>query len=239
MKRRWGQLAYVAFICSLLLAFFGSSASSAKAEDEGAKDGMLTIRGIDGTDRKAVEVTVLWTGNATDLSKMALRENGAERKVTDLVDFREAGRGMGTVIVMDLSGSMNDDGALSRAKAAVAEMAENIPEGDLMAVVSFSNDPEVETAFTSSAGQINAALEGMAAPSDGRTAMYDGIRKAVTLFETRPALQPNILLVTDGSDDVSGASLEEARASVVSAGAAFFAVELTHMDGEVDSGAIR
>src|SRR5690606_20652864 len=83
----------------------------------------------------------------------------------------------------------------------------------------------------------NAALEGMAAPRDGRTAMYDGIRKAVTLFTTRPGLQPNVLLVTDGKDDVSGSDRAAARASGASSGAAFFAVQLGHMD-EVDTGAI-
>jgi Mg-chelatase subunit ChlD len=242
VKRRWGRLAYVAFIFTLLFAFFGSPATSAQSEDEakeGEAEGMLTIRAIDGTDRKAVGVTLLWTGNPTDLSKLSLRENGAERKVTDLVDLRATGRRIGTVVVMDLSGSMNNNGALTRAKDAVADMARNLPEGDQIAIVSFSNDAEIETAFTSNADQVQTALDAMAAPADGRTAMFDGIRKAVSLFPSRPGLQPNVLLVTDGKDDVSGADLSAARASVVSSGAAFFAVELTHMEGEVDSSAIQ
>lgn len=240
MKGRWGRLAYVAFILTLLLAFFGSPASSAQSEEEdgGSTDSMLTIRGIDGTDRDAVEVTVLWTGDPNELSRMTLRENGAERSVADLVDLRQTGRGIATVVVLDLSGSMNDDGALTRAKNAIADMAENLPEGDQMAVVSFSNDAEVETVFTSNADQVKTALDGMAAPRDGRTAMYDGIRKAVTLFSTRPGLQPNVLLVTDGTDDVSSSNLESARASVATSGAAFFAVQLTHKEGELDTGAI-
>ncbi len=237
MKRRWGRVAYVAFALTLLSTLVGASATSAQTGGSRA-DGLLTIRGIDASDQRAVKVTVLWTGNPTDLSRMSLRENGAERKVASLVDLRETGRRLATVVVIDLSGSMNDNGVLTSTKEAVSEMARNLPEGDQIAIVSFSNDAHVETAFTSNADQVQTALDGMAAPSDGRTAMYDGIRKAVSLFETRPGLQPNILLVTDGKDDVSSAVLNDARASVASSGAAFFAVQLTHKD-EVDSGAIR
>ena len=104
--------------------------------------------------------------------------------------------------------------------------------------MSFTNDAVVESSFTSSPEQIKAALDEMVAPRDGRTAMYDAIRKGVSLFETRPGLQPNMLLVTDGSDDVSSTDLAGARASVASSGAAFFAVQLTHMEGEVDTDAI-
>jgi tight adherence protein B len=142
------------------------------------------------------------------------------------------------VIVVDLSGSMADDGALAASKASIAKIAENLPEGDQLALVSFTNDAVVESSFTSSPEQIKAALDEMVAPRDGRTAMYDAIRKGVSLFETRPGLQPNMLLVTDGSDDVSSTDLAGARASVASSGAAFFAVQLTHMEGEVDTDAI-
>jgi tight adherence protein B len=219
-----------------LVSFFaliGVTAVSAQADDP-----IFLVREIDGTEQKAVALTLLWTGEPTSLQEMTIRENGAAVKVDDLVDLRQTDRRLATVFVVDLSGSMADDGALAASKASIAEIADNLPEGDQLALVSFANDAVVESSFTSSPDQIKSALEGMAAPRDGRTAMYDGIRKAVTLFESRPGLQPNVVLVTDGSDDVSSTDLAGARASVASSGAAFFAVELTHMEGEVDTGAI-
>ena len=233
MRRRHGRRAVASVFLAILFALVGISAASAQADDP-----TFLVREIDGTERKAVELTMLWTGEPADLQKLTIRENGAAVTVDDLVDLRKTDRRLATVIVVDLSGSMADDGALAAAKAAITTIAENLPEGDQLALVSYTNDAVVESSFTSSPEQIKAALDEMVAPRDGRTAMYDAIRKGVSLFESRPGLQPNMLLVTDGSDDVSSTDLAGARASVASSGAAFFAVELTHMDGEVDRDAI-
>jgi len=234
VKARHGRLAVLAAVVASLFAVLVAPSALAQS-----REGLLTIRGIDGTNQKAVNMTLLWTGDPNELKDLTIRENGESVKVDSLQDFRKSGRGIATVVVMDLSGSMGDDGALTRAKAAVSDIAENMPEGDQMAVVSFTNDVAVESAFTGDADQIKTALEGMAAPRDGRTAMYDGIRKGTTLLAERPDLQPNVVLVTDGSDDVSKSDLTQARAAVANSGAAFFALELTHKDGEVDTEAIQ
>ena len=196
-----------------------------------SNNGLLTVRGIDGTDKKAVAVTFLWTGDQADLGNLTIREDGQDRKVDQLTDLRKTEKRLGIIAVVDLSGSMGDDGALTRAKAGLAKMAEALPEGDQMAIVSYTDQAVVETDFTSDQDQLAAALDGMAAPRDGKTAMFDGIRKGVSLFASRPDLQPNMLLVADGKDDVSKETLESAQASVVGSGAAFFGVELTHRNG--------
>ena len=231
MARR-ARLAALAAVMAILALVFAPAAMAQ------SRNGLLTIRGIDGTNSKAVKLTLLWTGEPNDLKDLVVRENGDAVKVDSLTDLRKTGKGIGTVVVVDLSGSMADDGALTRAKAAVASIANDLPPGDQMAVVSFNNTVTIESNFTSDPAQIGNALDGMAAPRDGRTAMYDGIRKAVTLFKSRPELQPNVLLVTDGADDVSTSDLTQARASVATSGAAFFALELTHKKGEVDTKAI-
>ncbi len=231
---RHGRLAVLTAVLALFGVLLGVSAAGAQKSDP-----TFLVREIDGTQRKAVQLTVLWTGDATALKEMTVRENGAALKVDSLVDFRQTNRRLGTVVVVDLSGSMADGGVLAAVKESIAKMATGLPEGDQLAVVSFANDAVVETAFTSNADQVKTALDGMAANRNARTAMFDGIRKAVSLFESRPGLQPNVLLVTDGSDDVSSTDMAGARASVASSGAAFFAIELDHMKGEVDSDSIK
>ena len=233
MARNGRRAVFAALLASFLL-LVGISSVAAQSGPEPT----FLVRGIDGTSQKAVAMTVLWTGDTKALQELTIRENGAAVKVDDLVDLRKTGRRLGTVAVVDLSGSMADDGALTAAKDAIQKMADDLPEGDQMALVSFGSDVVVESAFTSSPEQIKAALDGMNARADAHTAMNDGIRKATSLFESRPGLQPNLLLVTDGSDDVSETELSGARASVASSGAALFAVELTHKEGEVDSDAI-
>ena len=202
------------------------------------KGGALAIRSIDGTNAKAVKLTFLWTGAADSLEHLTIREDGVAQKVTSLTDLRKTDKRMGTVFVVDVSGSMGDDGALTRAKDGINKLASELPDGDQVAVVSFTNEATVETNFTSDPKQIKDAVDGMAAPRDGRTAMYDGIRKGVSLFDARPDLQPNIVLVTDGYDDVSKANLETTRAAVVGSGAAFFAVSIDHV-GQTDVKSIQ
>lgn len=207
VKHRHGRRA----IAASLLRHVAPRSSASSAVAAQAEDPTFLVREIDGTEQKAVELTLLWTGEPADLQKLTIRENGAAVKVDDLVDLRKTDRRLATVIVVDLSGSMADDGALAASKASIAKIAENLPEGDQLALVSFTNDAVVESSFTSSPEQIKAALDEMVAPHDGRTAMYDAIRKGVSLFETRPGLQPNMLLVTDGSDDVSSTDLAGAQ----------------------------
>lgn len=203
-----------------------------------SKGGLLAVRGIDGTDKKAVKVTFLWTGAPDALKNLTIREDGVAKKVDSLTDLRKTDTRLATVFVVDTSGSMADDGALTRAKAGIAKMAADLPDGDQMAIVSFTNEATVETPFTSDINQLNDALDAMTAPRDGRTALYDGIRLGTSLFESRPKLQHNLVLVTDGGDDVSEADLAATKASVVGSGAALFAVDLNHV-GQTDVNAIQ
>lgn len=198
-----------------------------------AKDSMLAVRGIDGTNKKAIKVTFLYTGQPTDLKSLVIRENGTSKTVTDLTNLNKTSSRLGTVYVVDLSGSMGNDGALSDVKKGLKETVANLPQGDEMAIVSFSNTVVVESPFTNNTAQLDDAIDAMAAPADGKTATWDGVNKATKLFDSVDDLQPNIVLVTDGKNDSSSASFDLARAAVVSSGAAFFSVELDH-NGEVD-----
>ena len=235
MSRRGGRIAAALAVVAAVFAVVVAPAASAQ---EGAKDGLLTVRGVDGTDAEAVRVTFLWTGAPSALENLTIRENGDERKIDSLTDLRKTDQDMGTAVVLDLSGSMADRGKLTQAKEAVEAFAAEMPDGDQLAIVGFHNTVSVESAFTSDRDQIGDALAGMTAPRDGKSAIHDGLRRANQLFETRPDLQPNVLLITDGADDVSSTSFEGARASLAASGAALFAVELGG-DGKVDSGSIR
>ncbi|MCU1370835.1 MAG: hypothetical protein JWO77_2029, partial [Ilumatobacteraceae bacterium] len=44
-------------------------------------DSLLTVRKLDGTDKDAVELTFLWTGDAEDLQNLTIREDGQAVKV--------------------------------------------------------------------------------------------------------------------------------------------------------------
>ncbi|MCB0961852.1 MAG: type II secretion system F family protein [Acidimicrobiales bacterium] len=203
-----------------------------------ANDNMLAVRSIDGTDQDAVKVTFLYTGQPQDLEELTIREDGDLVDVADLTNLRKTEQSLATVYVVDLSGSMADDGALNDVQAALSDAAENLPDGDQAAIVSFSDAVVVETDFTDSSEQLQSAIDELAAPRDGRGAVWDGVRKAASLIDPSSELQPNIVVVSDGPDDASIATADEARASVVGSGAAFFTVDLDHAGG-VDAAAFK
>jgi tight adherence protein B len=193
---------------------------------QSSSENMLAVRTIDGTDRENVAITFLYTGEPGDLNDLTIREDGANKKITEVTPLAKTEQGLGTVYVVDLSATMEDDGALTNVKQGLAEVAEALPPGDEMAIVSFSDAVVVETAFTDSQEQLADTIDDLAAPSDGKRATWDGLRKATGLFDARPELQPNLVLVTNGNDDASTSSADAARASVVSSGAALFTIEV-------------
>lgn len=203
-----------------------------------ADDNMLAVRSVDATERKAVQVTFLYTGDPDDLEQLTIREDGALKQVADLTPIQRTDQRLATVYVVDLSPSMEDDGVLTEVKKGLQGVFERMPEGDEAAIVSFSDAAVVETSFTDNQDQLDAALDEMVPPEDGKAALWDGVRKAATLFETRPELQPNIVLITDSKDEASTASADAARASVVNSGAAFYTVEVDH-DGGTDAAALQ
>ena len=201
------------------------------ASGQAATENMLAVRSIDGTDADNIRVTFLYTGSPDDLSNLSIREDGAIMQVTDLTNLRKTEQRLGNVYVVDLSSTMEDKGGLAAVKKGLTNIAENLPEGDEMAIVSFSDAVVVESAFTDDVDQLTEAIEAMTVPKDGKRATWDGVRKATAMFETRDDLQPNLVLVTNGVDDASRLTVDEARASVVSSGAALFTVELDNAGG--------
>ncbi len=232
MTRRRGRLAAV--LAVLLASAAVLLAPAAMAQDQG---GLLTIRGIDATDKDAIDLTFLWTGPSKDLESLTMRENGESKKVESLTSLGKTDQRLATVVVVDLSGSMDRDSTLTQVKAGIAAMADDLGDGDQLGIVSYSDEVVVETELTSSVDQIDSALDAMASPKDGKTATYDALRRGTKLFEDRPNHQPNLVLLTDGADDASSADLAQARASVAGSGAALFAIELDHL-GEVDASSI-
>jgi len=224
--RRRTRLAVAAGLLASVGALLVSPMASAQE-----KESMLAVRGIDGTDQENVAVTFLYTGAPQELENLTIREDGQAKKIKDLTNLSKTDQGLRTVYVVDTSGSMGDDGALSDVKKGLESMVDSLPKGDEAAIVSFNDAVVLETGFTDNADQLNEAIDGMVAPRDGKSASWDGVQKATQLLNTPSDLQPNIVLITDGKDDASKTSVEAAKSALITSGAAFFAVELDHAGG--------
>lgn len=216
-SRLLGGLAASFVACLLVLV---GPAVLAQSEDASP----LTIRRVDATNPEAVAVDLIWTGDREALTDVTIREGGQERPNQEPVPLSTAGVKPAIVVAVDVSRSMAGNGGVAQTQETLRTMVDELEDGEAMGLVSFGSDVRVLSKITSDAEQLRDAIDELVAPSTGTTAMWDGVRKAASLFAEEPDLQPNLVLITDGFDDSSDTSAEQARSEVARAGAAVFAL---------------
>jgi len=129
---------------------------------------------------------------------------------------------MEVVVVMDTSGSMAG-GAIRQASEAALGFVDRLPQSARVAVLSFGDEPLPLTAMGATREEVAAALDGLTAA--GETALYDAVIAATGLFTGADARRILVVL-SDGGDTVSAASLGDAAAAVATAGVEVRAVAL-------------
>jgi tight adherence protein B len=208
-----------------LLALGGSVVAVVLAlPGTGWAGGLPVVRSIDTSAYPDVKLEVRVPGDAPRLTDFHLRENGtvvpdAALKVAPL---RQTATPVGTVLVIDTSGSMQTKGALDAAKSAAHQFVSGRGPNEWIAVVSFSSAPLVRTGFTQDAAALGAAIDALSPV--GETALWDGLVTAAHLYDRRPELQPNLVLLSDGADSISTNTEVRAVAAIGAAHAAVFAV---------------
>jgi Ca-activated chloride channel family protein len=127
------------------------------------------------------------------------------------------------VILLDASGSMGRK--LTLARAACGNFVERIRDGDVFSIYSFGGY-KVRTLqdFTEVRDVPDAVWD---LRPDGETPLYDGIVKAAEALSKRPERRRALLLVSDGVDTKSRASLDEALRKTIAASASVYAVNLS------------
>ena len=137
------------------------------------------------------------------------------------------------VLAVDTSGSMAG-APLDAAKAAATTFVQQLPPGARASVVGFGNVPYVVSPMTADRASLVAAIEGVEA--SGETALYDAIGLATTQFSLSEYPR-SVVLVSDGGDTTSSASLDDATARLVGANARLFAVRMA--TNETNDGALE
>jgi Ca-activated chloride channel family protein len=142
----------------------------------------------------------------TDLARQdfAVYENGQPQKITSF-DRRDIPVSIG--IVIDNSGSMRDK------RPAVNQAALNLVRAsnpnDEVFIVNFNDEYYLDQDFTANLTQLKEGLEKI--DSRGGTALYDAIVASADHLDKNAKLDKKVLLVvTDGEDNASRESLEQA-----------------------------
>jgi tight adherence protein B len=132
---------------------------------------------------------------------------------------------VGVVLVIDASGSMAGT-PIEEARGAAISFIDQARVEDRIAVVSFADEVRVLSGFTGNKQALTQAVNGIQA--EGETAFNDAVIQGVSLFNQPNArnLLPNMIVLTDGEDTSSEATLSEALAAVEESDVRTFGVAL-------------
>lgn len=164
-----------------------------------------------------------------DPSQVQVTANGEPVSELEVVNLRDSSVQTGVVLTIDSSGSMQG-APLEAAKAAAKSFVSEMRPGDRIALVTFADEVLVLSGFTNDVVELNARIDAIEA--SGETAFNDGVIQSVQLFEAASArdLLANVIVLTDGDDTVSQATIEEAVATVQQSEVRVFGVALESPD---------
>ncbi len=139
----------------------------------------------------------------------AVTEDGAP---VDLIGFSGGASSGGahqinTALVIDRSGSMQDEHKLDGAQEAARAFVNQMQSGDYTTLIAFNHRTGTPQTFTNQRDRLERAIDRLRA--DGGTALYDALVAGVDALEAREGRRV-LLVLTDGQDEDSNRSLDTA-----------------------------
>ena len=132
-------------------------------------------------------------------SRLVLSENGGAITPEEISGQGEIGL-LTTLLIMDVSGSMNEAGKLEAAKAAARAYVDQMRPGDQIGLVTFNTEINYAQPITTDRAAVAKAISSLKAGED--TAMYDALAQGVQIL-SRVEGRKAILGLTDGLDNRS------------------------------------
>jgi Ca-activated chloride channel family protein len=201
-------------------------AATFAAQDQPLRDSRVFHASI---DLVSVTVTVLDHDGrlVTDLPRDAfdVYEDGEAQSVTQFTRERVP---VSLGILIDTSDSMFGR-RIQDARAAVERFVVDLLDpADEFAIVAFNHQPRIVTGWTGDHERIASALERLR-PSGG-TAVYDAILHTLPLVGVRHRQRAALLVLSDGADTASDATLRDVRFALLRSDAFVYAVAIDSAD---------
>ncbi|MCB0992674.1 MAG: type II secretion system F family protein, partial [Acidimicrobiales bacterium] len=187
---------------------------------------MSSIETVDGRMTLEVSIPPEVAGQRLDPSSVGVIVDG-NYVVANVA--RPRGDDLAVVLAMDVSGSTAGP-VLEQAVTAAARFVDSVPEGTLIGVVSFAEQPLVLVQPTSDLSVVQAALASLS--GDGPTALFDGLVTSSQVIGTTSATSRVVVVFSDGGDTNSTATLADATAASAAVDASVEVVSLQSTDAD-------
>ena len=226
-------------VCALFLtaAFSPIQQEDPPSEETPAGDVKIQITQVDTSQFPEVTVYVSVTDSngepvGVEANNIVIKENNQAINPTGIGGEGQIGP-LTTLLVMDISGSMNTAGKLSAAKAAAIAYVEQVRAGDAVGLMSFNTQINYVQEITTDREALFTAINSLRARED--TAMYDALAEGVDVLENIPG-RKTIIVLTDGLDNVSSLSPDEVLERIGPSGLSISTIGLG--DPTVSSGSL-
>ena len=166
------------------------------------------------------------SGQRLDQGAFTATINGKPVDITGASPLQEQQGSLGKVAVMlavDTSGSMRVNQNILRAQAAADTFAQKMKQGTRLGLIAFSTKPQVVQSLTTDRELVRTAIGSLNATGD--TALYDAVVLASGLLDNEQG-QHNLVLLSDGRDEGSRATREQAIDAARKAGVTVYTVGL-------------
>lgn len=146
-----------------------------------------------------------------------------DQKPQRIVSFGREQTPFAAAILLDISASMTHK--MSLARAACSHFASGIREGDSVAIYTFGGAKVTQIQDFTEVRDVDPVVWELKA--DGETPLYDAVVKASEDLAKREEKRRAILIISDGADTKSRASLEQALREANVANVTIYAVDLS------------
>jgi tight adherence protein B len=180
----------------------------------------VKVSGVDATSYPRVRLTLVSSTPTSRAPKVT--ENG--NPVSGL-HAENLGRAKSVVLAVDRSRSMKGKPFRDAVAAAHAFLRAKLPL-DRVAVATFATKPVLLTEFAPSAADAHTALRSLSVDHHEGTTLYDGVVKSARAFATEKYAGRVVIVVTDGNETRSTASLQNAVTAAREAGVLLYVVAI-------------
>ena len=176
---------------------------------------VLQITQIDTTEFPVVDVYISARNPAGEpvvinVNKLQLLENGQPVENQNIKATGDVGS-LTTLLLIDTSGSMNFANKIEIAKESARQYLAQMREGDQVGIITFNTQVKVEKEITNDREALEVAIEGI--QTQGDTSIYDALAVAVDTLNPLSGRKA-VILLTDGMDNQSTTTVEEALGSI-------------------------